>query len=81
MLSFYFQIWFVRVLLYSELGNSMAAKYVGATFIICRRFPSTLANLSKMDVLIKDNYANITANMKLLNAVMFLFFFISFPWM
>lgn len=39
-----------------------------ARFIL-ERFPSTLANLSKMDVVIKDNYANITANMKLLNAI------------
>lgn len=28
-----------------------------------------MANLSKMDVVIKDGYANITANMKLLNSV------------
>lgn len=35
----------------------------------CRRFPSTLANLSKMDVAIKDGYAKITANLKLLNSV------------
>ncbi|OWM82656.1 hypothetical protein CDL15_Pgr002231 [Punica granatum] len=33
------------------------------------RFPTTLANLTKMDVLIKDGYANITANIKLLNSI------------
>lgn len=35
----------------------------------CRRFPSTLANLSKLDAVIKDGTARITANVKLLNAV------------
>lgn len=34
-----------------------------------RRFPSTLADLSKMDVVIKDGYAKITENLKLLNSV------------
>ncbi|KAK3030811.1 hypothetical protein RJ639_037192 [Escallonia herrerae] len=34
-----------------------------------RRFPSTLFNLSKMDAVIKDSSAKITANMKLLNAI------------
>ncbi|RZC25445.1 putative plastid-lipid-associated protein 13, chloroplastic isoform B [Glycine soja] len=32
-------------------------------------FPSTLANLSKMDVVIKDGNAKITANMRLLNSI------------
>lgn len=36
----------------------------------CRRFPPTLANLSNMDVVIKDGKANITANFKLLNSVL-----------
>lgn len=35
----------------------------------CRRFPSTLANLPKMDVVIKDGYAKITAKLKFLNSV------------
>ncbi|KAH9737558.1 putative plastid-lipid-associated protein 13 [Citrus sinensis] len=35
----------------------------------CRRFPPTLANLSNMDVVIKDGKANITANFKLLNSI------------
>ncbi|EXC04786.1 hypothetical protein L484_007894 [Morus notabilis] len=33
------------------------------------RFPPNLANLSKMDVVIKDAYANITANTRLLNSI------------
>ncbi|XP_052175187.1 probable plastid-lipid-associated protein 13, chloroplastic [Diospyros lotus] len=32
-------------------------------------FPSTLANLSKIDVVIKDSYANITAIMRVLNSI------------
>jgi hypothetical protein len=40
-----------------------------AARIIFERFPSTLANLSKMDVSIKDGYAKITANLKLLNSI------------
>lgn len=28
-----------------------------------------MANLSKLDIVIKDGYANVTANMKLLNSV------------
>lgn len=35
----------------------------------CRGFPSTLANLSKLDAVIKDGTAKITANVKLLNLV------------
>ena len=35
----------------------------------CRRFPSTLATLSKLDAFIKDGTARITANVKLLNSV------------
>ena len=37
----------------------------------CRRFPSNLANLSKMDVVIKDGNAKVTAHMKLLYSVSF----------
>ncbi|XP_021770369.1 probable plastid-lipid-associated protein 13, chloroplastic isoform X1 [Chenopodium quinoa] len=33
------------------------------------RFPTTLANLSKMDVLLKDSYSKVTANLRLLNSV------------
>ncbi|XP_057983271.1 probable plastid-lipid-associated protein 13, chloroplastic isoform X2 [Malania oleifera] len=36
---------------------------------IFERIPSTLANLSKMDAVIKDGYAKITANMKILNSI------------
>ncbi|KAL9685197.1 hypothetical protein QQ045_022645 [Rhodiola kirilowii] len=41
--------------------RSLAAK------LIFESFPATVANLQKMDVLIKDGYAKITANTKLLN--------------
>uniref|UniRef100_A0A6N2N8D5 Plastid lipid-associated protein/fibrillin conserved domain-containing protein n=1 Tax=Salix viminalis TaxID=40686 RepID=A0A6N2N8D5_SALVM len=34
-----------------------------------KRFPSNLANLSKMDVVIKDGNAKVTAHMKLLNSI------------
>ncbi|KAJ4705568.1 Plastid-lipid associated protein PAP / fibrillin family protein [Melia azedarach] len=40
-----------------------------AAKFIFQRFPSTLANLSKMDVVIKDSKANVTANLKLLNSI------------
>ncbi|KAK4759614.1 hypothetical protein SAY87_022745 [Trapa incisa] len=40
-----------------------------AARLIFERFPTTLANLSKMDAMIKDGYANVTANMKLLNSL------------
>ncbi|XP_031281514.1 probable plastid-lipid-associated protein 13, chloroplastic isoform X3 [Pistacia vera] len=33
------------------------------------RFPPTLANLSKMDIMIKDGYGKVTANLKLLNSI------------
>ncbi|GLT96182.1 hypothetical protein SLE2022_138250 [Rubroshorea leprosula] len=39
-----------------------------ATFLF-ERFPSSLANLSKMDVAIKDGYSKITANFKFLNSI------------
>ena len=37
-----------------------------------RIFPSAVANLSKIDVVIKDSYAKIIVNLKLLNSVMLL---------
>lgn len=40
----------------------------GAT-LLSERFPATLANLCKMDLVIKEGYAKITANMKFLNAI------------
>ncbi|XP_023529065.1 probable plastid-lipid-associated protein 13, chloroplastic isoform X1 [Cucurbita pepo subsp. pepo] len=40
-----------------------------AATLIFQRFPSTLANLSKLDAFIKDGTARITANFKLLNAI------------
>ncbi|XP_059668511.1 probable plastid-lipid-associated protein 13, chloroplastic [Cornus florida] len=36
---------------------------------VFQRFPSTLAILSSMDLVIKDGYAKITANIKLLNSI------------
>ncbi|XP_022766806.1 probable plastid-lipid-associated protein 13, chloroplastic isoform X1 [Durio zibethinus] len=40
-----------------------------AARIIFERFPSTFANLSKMDLLLKDGYAKVTAHLKLLNSI------------
>ena len=40
-----------------------------AARLIFERFPTSLANLSKMDVLIKDTYAKITAQLKFLNSL------------
>ncbi|KAH7844894.1 hypothetical protein Vadar_032752 [Vaccinium darrowii] len=40
-----------------------------AARFIFQRFPTTLANLSKMDLVVKDRYAKITAIMRLLNSV------------
>ncbi|XAR70034.1 hypothetical protein NMG60_11001849 [Bertholletia excelsa] len=40
-----------------------------AARLVFQRFPTTLANLSKMDVVIKDGYAKITAVMRLLNSI------------
>lgn len=40
-----------------------------AARLFSERFPTTIANLSKMDVVIKEGYAKITANMKFLNAI------------
>ncbi|XP_017412710.1 probable plastid-lipid-associated protein 13, chloroplastic isoform X1 [Vigna umbellata] len=40
-----------------------------AARIIFENFPSSLANLSKMDVVIKDGNAKITANLTLLNSI------------
>ncbi|GLT77944.1 hypothetical protein SLA2020_494970 [Shorea laevis] len=42
---------------------------LSAARFIFERFPSTLANLSKLDVVIKDGYAKITAKLKLLNSI------------
>ncbi|KAG7017558.1 putative plastid-lipid-associated protein 13, chloroplastic [Cucurbita argyrosperma subsp. argyrosperma] len=41
----------------------------GSPGFAATRFPSTLANLSKLDAFIKDGTARITANFKLLNAI------------
>ncbi|KAI5671590.1 hypothetical protein M9H77_11954 [Catharanthus roseus] len=40
-----------------------------AARLLFERFPTALANLSKMDVLIKDGYANVTANLKFVNSI------------
>ncbi|KAI4371265.1 hypothetical protein MLD38_019526 [Melastoma candidum] len=40
-----------------------------AARLILERLPSSLANLSKMDVVFKDGYAKVTANLKLLNSI------------
>ncbi|CAH2058409.1 unnamed protein product, partial [Thlaspi arvense] len=40
-----------------------------AARVIFERFPSTLANLSRMEILIKDSNAKATANIKLLNSI------------
>ncbi|XP_071720066.1 probable plastid-lipid-associated protein 13, chloroplastic [Rutidosis leptorrhynchoides] len=40
-----------------------------AARLLSERFPATLANLCKMDLVVKDGYAKITANMKFLNAI------------
>ncbi|KAJ6756399.1 PLASTID-LIPID-ASSOCIATED PROTEIN 13 CHLOROPLASTIC-RELATED [Salix purpurea] len=42
---------------------------LSAARFIFERFPSNLANLSKMDVVIKDGNAKVTAHMKLLNSI------------
>ncbi|KAG6640824.1 probable plastid-lipid-associated protein 13, chloroplastic [Carya illinoinensis] len=42
---------------------------LSAAKFIFERFPSSLANLSKMDVTIKEGYAKITVNMTLLNSI------------
>ncbi|XP_062114017.1 probable plastid-lipid-associated protein 13, chloroplastic [Humulus lupulus] len=40
-----------------------------AAKFISERFPSNLANLSKMDMVIKDGYARVTTNMRVLNSI------------
>ncbi|XP_062113506.1 probable plastid-lipid-associated protein 13, chloroplastic [Humulus lupulus] len=40
-----------------------------AAKFISERFPSNLANLSKMDMVIKDGYARVMANMRVLNSI------------
>ncbi|KAK6244076.1 hypothetical protein QUC31_010485 [Theobroma cacao] len=42
---------------------------LSAAKIIFERFPSTLAKLPKMDLLLKDGYAKVTAHFKLLNSI------------
>nr|GEY44610.1 hypothetical protein [Tanacetum cinerariifolium] len=37
--------------------------------LLSERFPATLASLCKMDLVIKEGYAKITANLKFLNAI------------
>ncbi|XP_022859476.1 probable plastid-lipid-associated protein 13, chloroplastic isoform X2 [Olea europaea var. sylvestris] len=51
-----------------EWFGSRSPGFLAARFLF-ERFPSALANLSKLDVMIKDEYANIAANMKLLNLI------------
>ncbi|GAY32648.1 hypothetical protein WN943_004639 [Citrus x changshan-huyou] len=51
-----------------EWFGSGSPGFFVARFIF-ERFPPTLANLSNMDVVIKDGKANITANFKLLNLI------------
>ncbi|KAJ7971442.1 Plastid-lipid associated protein PAP / fibrillin family protein [Quillaja saponaria] len=46
-----------------EVQDFFAARF------IFENFPSTLANFSKMDVFIKDGYAKVTANIRLLNSI------------
>lgn len=40
-----------------------------AARFLFERFPPTLANLSKLDIMIKDGYASIAASVKLLNSI------------
>ncbi|KAH7512390.1 hypothetical protein FEM48_Zijuj12G0085900 [Ziziphus jujuba var. spinosa] len=51
-----------------EWFESRSPGLFAARFIF-ERFPSNLANLSNMDVTIKDGYAKITANLKFLNSI------------
>ncbi|KAE8125347.1 hypothetical protein FH972_020166 [Carpinus fangiana] len=51
-----------------EWFGSGSPGFAAARFIF-ERFPSTLANLPKMDVVIKDGYAKITAKLKFLNSI------------
>lgn len=51
-----------------EWFGSGSLGFVAAKFVF-ERFPSSLANLSKLDVLIKDGYANVTAYLKYLNSI------------
>ncbi|CAI9097432.1 OLC1v1033862C1 [Oldenlandia corymbosa var. corymbosa] len=37
--------------------------------LIFERFPTTIANLSKLDLLVKDGYATITASLKFVNSI------------
>ncbi|KAJ7976006.1 Plastid-lipid associated protein PAP / fibrillin family protein [Quillaja saponaria] len=51
-----------------EWFGSGSPGFFAARFLF-ENFPSNLANLSKMDIFIKDGYAKITANMRLLNSI------------
>ncbi|GAV88641.1 PAP_fibrillin domain-containing protein [Cephalotus follicularis] len=51
-----------------EWFGSGTPGFFAATFIF-QRFPSALANLSKIDVSIKDGYGNVMVNLKLLNSI------------
>ena len=55
--------------LYLELG---AMEWKLTAMYHYRTFPSALANLSKVDVVIKDSYAKLIVNLKLVNSVMLL---------
>ncbi|KAI3474534.1 hypothetical protein Pfo_029449 [Paulownia fortunei] len=51
-----------------EWFGSGSPGFFAAQFLF-ERFPPALANLSKLDVVIKDGYANISASVKLLNSI------------
>lgn len=51
-----------------EWFGSGSPGFLTASFIF-ERFPTSLANLSKLDVAIKDGNAKVTANLKVLNSV------------
>lgn len=60
-----------HTILSGKAANEYSRAITTENLYSCRRFPSTLANLSKLDAYIKDGTAMITANVKLLNAVIF----------
>lgn len=51
-----------------EWFGSGSPGFLAASFLF-ERFPTSLANLSKLDVVIKDGYSKVTANLKVLNSV------------
>lgn len=67
----HFSVSYLWIRVQYECGFEMFKQLfcVDATYDCCRRFPSSLANLSNMDVYIKDAFAKITANLNLLNSV------------